>query len=162
MDANLKPDNYYAWGQSVDILQVDPYYQKRLVDAYWDNTNLIPLYYQAYPYIYAVSRAVCSAAEPNPSNVILYSCQWQQSVNGATLVWPFPTPESKRMEIYYALAGGAKGLCYWWMPKGWPSDGLSDQTSDGAGRCGRRWGWRTTRSRRSNRCWSPANRWTCR
>ena len=50
---------------------------------------------------------------------------------GTTLVWPFPTPQSKRMEIYYALAGGAKGLCYWWFPKGWPSDGLSDQTSAG-------------------------------
>src|SRR5262249_16007960 len=73
-DGNLKPDNYYSYGQLADVLQVDPYYQARLTDAYWYNNNLIPLYQKA-TYNYAVAQAVTTAAEPNSSHVILYSVE---------------------------------------------------------------------------------------
>ncbi|MEP0843842.1 MAG: hypothetical protein HRF43_14150, partial [Phycisphaerae bacterium] len=121
IDGTYRPTNYYNWGQVADVLMVDPYYQRRLVDAYWKNPNLIPLYRKA-TYIYAVTQAVTTACEPNPSYVILYSCEYRDSSTGQ--IWPFPTVESKRIEVYYALAAGAKGMAYWWLKPGYPSNGL--------------------------------------
>lgn len=132
MNGSFKPENYYAWGQAVDVLQVDPYYQRRLQDSYWRDQQKIPLYQKA-TYIYAVSKAVTRAAEPNPSHVLLYSCEWKCTSDTAcdpeylNQIWPFPTPESKRIEAYYALAAGSKGLSYWWFKPGYPSNGLGDQ-----------------------------------
>ncbi len=138
LNGTFRPENYYAHGQSVDILQVDPYYQRRLQDVYWRDQHRIPLYLKA-TYIYAVSKAVARAAEPNPSNVILYSCSWKCPNESACdpeyvgQIWPYPTPESKRIEVYYALAAGAKGLCYWWFNwSGWPAHGLGDQSTQAA------------------------------
>jgi len=137
LNGTYKPENYYAWGQAMDVLQVDPYYQRRLQDAYWRDQQKIPLYRQA-TYVYAVARAVTTAAEPNPSHVILYSCEWKCSNENNCdpeyfqQIWPFPTPESKRIEAYYALAAGAKGLSYWWFKPGYPSNGLGDQDTAAA------------------------------
>jgi hypothetical protein len=137
MNGSYKPENYYAYGQAVDILQVDPYYQRRLQDAYWRDQNTIPVYEEA-TYIYAVAKAVTRAAEPNPSNVILYSCSWKCTDTDACdpeyvgQIWPFADPETKRIEAYYALAAGAKGLCYWWLNIGWPSMGLGNQSTQAA------------------------------
>ncbi len=130
LDNALKPESYFTWGPAMDILQFDNYYQRRLSDSYWRIPRLIPLYRKA-TYIYAHARIGCAGAEPNPSNQLLYSCEWQCVYDdcGANLgnLWPFPTPESKRIEVYYSLAGGSKGLGYWWFPKGYPSNGLADQ-----------------------------------
>ncbi len=131
MDGSHRPENFYSYGQAVDILQADPYYQARVRDSQWFFSNTIPLYRKA-SYIYASARAVTTAAEPNPSNLLLYSCEWkctdaERCGPHLNEVWPFPTPESKRIEAYYALAGGVKGLGYWWLPKGYPSNGLADQ-----------------------------------
>ncbi len=130
LDNGLKPESYFTWGPAMDILQFDNYYQRRLSDAYWRFPQLIPLYRKA-TYVYAHARIGCAGAEPNPSNQLLYSCEWKCTYEdcGANLdnVWPFPTPESKRIEVYYSLAGGSKGLGYWWFPKGYPSNGLADQ-----------------------------------
>ncbi len=126
MNGTFKPENYYSYGQAVDVLQVDPYYQRRLADTYfYHNPEWIPLYNKA-TYIYAVSKAVTRAAEPNSSHIILYSCEWKSNEGW---IWPFPTPESKRIEAYYALAAGAKGLSYWWFKPGYPSNGLGAQTA---------------------------------
>ncbi len=122
MNGTLKPDNYYSYGQAVDCLQVDPYYQARLRDTYWDYPQRIPLYAKA-TYIYAVSQATTTAAEPNPSHVILYSCK--QTDAGEE--WPYPTRASKRIEFYYALAAGAKGISYWWFKT---PNGLGTQEPD--------------------------------
>lgn len=133
MNGSFKPQNYYTWGQAPDVLQVDPYYQRRLQDVYWRDQWKIPLYQKA-TYIYAVTRATTSAAEPNPSHTILYSCEWKCTDTGGcdaeyvNQIWPFPTPEAKRIEAYYALAAGAKGLSYWWFKPGFPSNGLGDQS----------------------------------
>ncbi len=112
MDATLKPDNYYSYGQATDYLQADPYYQARLDDTYHRNQERIPLYENPRDYIYAISSAIRTAAEPNQSHIILYSCK--------QTTWPYPTREAKRLEFYYALAGGAKGISYWWfkLPNG--------------------------------------------
>ena len=132
MDGTFKPENYYAYGQAVDVLQADPYYQKRLKDTYWyHNPEWIPLYNKA-TYNYAVAQACTRAAEPNPFHVILLSTESRESVNGVTMTWPFPTPQAKRIEVYYSLAGGAKGISYWWFKPGYPSNGVGDQSKPAA------------------------------
>jgi hypothetical protein len=134
MDGTFKPENYYAYGQAVDVLQADPYYQKRLKDTYWyHNPAWVPLYNKA-TYIYAVSKACTRAAEPNPFHVILQSTESKESVNGTDRVWPFAPPQCKRIEAYYAVAAGAKGISYWWFKPcgGYCSNGLGDQSTQAA------------------------------
>jgi len=124
IDGTYKPYNYYTYGQLPDVFMCDLYYQARMREAYWTYPNRIPLYQKA-TYVYASSQVAASACEPNPLHVILYSCQWKDS-SGA--VFPFPTPQSKRIEVYYAVAAGAKGLAYWWYLAGSPSNGLAAGT----------------------------------
>jgi len=134
LDATFKPENYYAYGQAVDVLQADPYYQKRLKDTYWyHNPDWIELYKKA-TYIYAVAKACTRAAEPNPFHIILQSTESKADVNGVTKIWPFAPPQCKRIEAYYALAAGAKGISYWWFTAcgGYCSNGLGDQSSQAA------------------------------
>ncbi len=136
LDGTYRPENYYAWGQGFDVIQVDPYYQRRLSDVYWRDQQRIPLYLQA-DYIYAVAKATVTGAEPNPANILLFSCEWKCGTGDCDAqyegeIWPFPTKESKRIEIYYSLAAGAKGMGYWWLKKGYPSNGLADQNRPGA------------------------------
>ncbi len=136
LDGTFRPENYYAWGQAMDVTQVDPYYQRRLSDVYWRDQYRIPLYQKA-TYIYAVAKATVTAAEPNPANILLYSCEWKCNDGDCDPeyvgeIWPFPTREAKRIEVYYSLAAGAKGMGYWWFPRGYPSNGLAAQNRPGA------------------------------
>ncbi len=122
INAYSKPYCWYNYGQVPDVFMTDPYYQARLREACWSSPSRIPLYQKA-TYIYAVAQLAHSSCEPNPLHMVLYSCQWKDA-SGA--VFPFPTPQCKRIEVYYALAGGAKGISYWWWPAGQPSNGLGD------------------------------------
>jgi len=132
MDGTHKPENYYSYGQLADVLQVDPYYQKRLKDTYWYHYPEWVTLYNKATYNYAVAKAATRAAEPNPFHVILLSTESRAVVDGVTKTWPFPTPEAKRIEVYYSLAGGAKGISYWWFKPGYPSNGLGDQSKPAA------------------------------
>jgi len=130
LDGTYKPENYYAYGQAVDVLQSDPYYQKRLKDTYWYHyPDWVELYKKA-TYIYAVAKACTRAAEPNPYHIILNSTESKNSDTGE--IWPFAPPQCKRIEVYYALAAGAKGISYWWFKPGYPSNGLGDQSRPNA------------------------------
>ena len=111
VDGNLKPYNYWNWGQVPDVFMNDAYYQPLLADAYWKDTSRIPLYQKA-TYIYASAQVAALACEPNPMHMILYSCSLHDT--STTNVWPFAPPATKRIEAYYALAAGAKGMAYWW------------------------------------------------
>ena len=57
-------------------------------------------------------------------NILLFSCEAHPSGYDP---WPFASPETKRTEVYYALAGGAKGIGYWWFKPSSASNGLGDQ-----------------------------------
>ena len=113
LDGGLEPESFFTWGPAMDILQTDNYYEPRLKDSYLNYPNRIPLFRDA-KFSYAVARTACAGAEPNPSNHLLYSTKQ------ANPDWPYPEPESKRFEAYYSLAGGSKGMGYWWFnpPRG--------------------------------------------
>ncbi len=128
LDMTYKPFNWYNYGQLPDVVASDPYYQARLRDALWNTPARIPLYSKA-TYIYAVSQLAQSAAEPNPLHVVLYACEYVDTAMGRA--FPFPTPQSKRIEVYYALAAGAKGLSYWWYIPSTPANGVGDATVHG-------------------------------
>jgi len=115
LDGGLEPESFFTWGPAVDILQTDNYYEVRLKDSYLSYPNRIPLFRKA-TFSYAVARTACAGAEPNPSNHLLYSTKQPKGP------WPYPTPVSKRFEAYYSLAGGSKGMGYWWLN---PPNGLN-------------------------------------
>ncbi len=110
VDMTFKPDNWYVYGRLPDIFAADPYYQTRLAQAYWSKPGTIPQYSKA-TFVYAVGSVCRSSCAPKPLHLML---------NATKLVkgdreFRFATPEEKRIEAYYALAAGAKGLSYWWL-----------------------------------------------
>jgi len=129
IDGMFKPYNYHIYGQVNDMAWSDPYYQARLKNVYWYYNDRIPLYEQA-DYIYATARTVSAGAEPYPGGITLYANEYHEP--DTTNVWPYADEACKRIEVYYALAGGAKGISYWWF-LGYPNGsswGLSQHTTD--------------------------------
>jgi len=149
VDLTYKPYNYYIYGQVPDILMADPYYQPRLRTACWEHPERSPLYRTAR-FVNAVSTVIHSAAAPKPTHVILYANRYieqadkkkgrQQARGGKprptesadTREFRYPTPEEKRIEVFYALAGGAKGISYWWFTPGKPAYGLGGKGPEAA------------------------------
>jgi len=126
LDGNFKPDGWYAYGQLADVMMMDSYYEQEMAVNHWYHPERDPLYTKPTS-IYAAAIATTTAAEPNPMHMILYSCEYKDLSLG--YIWPFPTPASKRIQAYYALAGGAKGMAYWWYKKGYPFNGLDAGTA---------------------------------
>ena len=73
-----------------------------------DPTNL-PAYTKP-TYVYGVGTIYQSAAAPKPMHLILQTCR----LDFKEFAFRAPTPEEKRISIYYAMAAGAKALSYWW------------------------------------------------
>jgi hypothetical protein len=125
LDGNFKPEGWFAYGQLADVMMVDSYYEQEMAGIQWYRTNAIPLYTKPTS-IYAAAITTTTAAEPNPMHMILYSCEYRDPTLG--YVWPFASPASKRIQAYYALAGGAKGMAYWWFKKDTIANGLDANT----------------------------------
>lgn len=121
VDLTYKPHNYFVYGQVPDILMADPYYQPRLRTAYWQHPERVPLYRTA-AFVHVISAVVRSAAAPKPTHIILYANRYIDKPNNRE--FRYPTPDEKRIEVFYALAGGAKGISYWWFTPGKPACGL--------------------------------------
>ena len=121
VDLTYKPHNYYVYGQLPDLLLADPYYQPRLRDAYWKQPQRIPVYRKA-TFVRAISTTVRSAAAPKPSHIILYGNKYIDTKEKRE--FRYPTPEEKRIEVYYAIGAGAKGISYWWFTPGKPAYGV--------------------------------------
>ncbi|HOX59837.1 MAG TPA: hypothetical protein P5205_13960 [Candidatus Paceibacterota bacterium] len=81
INGNLKPYNYWNWGQVPDVFMTDAYYQPLLANAHWYDNYKIPLYRKA-TYIYASAQTAALACEPNPMHMILYSCSYGNTSTG--------------------------------------------------------------------------------
>lgn len=109
IDATFQPEQYYTYGQLADVGCLDRYYTDELRGAY--ERHAADLGAMSKPTsVYAAGTIFQSVCGPHPMHIILTAavCNPEKS--------PFraPTPEEKRVEVYYALAAGAKGLSYWW------------------------------------------------
>jgi len=111
LDMTFKPRNWYTYGQLPDVLSADPYYQARIRQAYRGHPERVQNYVKATS-VYVVSRVCQSACEPKTLHIILYSVS--PIDEDGKKQFRFPTPQEKRIEVYYALAAGAKGISYWW------------------------------------------------
>ncbi|MEP0842282.1 MAG: hypothetical protein HRF43_06180, partial [Phycisphaerae bacterium] len=127
VDSTYKPHNLHTYGQVCDILATDPYFQARLADAWSKRPERIPLY-RKITYLLAVAAAAESACAPRPLHVILYAVQNRGEIAGRQ--FRFAAPEEKRIELYYALAAGARGFSYWWYTPGARSHGIGAAASD--------------------------------
>ncbi|MDH7601706.1 MAG: hypothetical protein QHI38_06115 [Armatimonadota bacterium] len=126
IDNTYKPENWYMYHQLADIPCIDPYYteQQDLAargDPYYFQFHTRPTYVQG---VCTISQSSC---QPKPLHVILCSTRYS---NDEGYQGRFPTPEEKRMEVYYAIGSGAKGLSYWWFPKDRYCHGLDERTPE--------------------------------
>ncbi len=111
IDNTFKPENWYAYAKIADVPCADPYYQEAVQSVLSsDPTNLGP--YVKPTYVYAVGQIYQSACAPNPMHLILHTCRFD--FKPEEFPYRGPTPEEKRVEVYYALAAGAKGISFWW------------------------------------------------
>jgi hypothetical protein len=109
VDNSYKPENWYTYGQLPDILAADPYYQEQLAMVYGSRPGWLAEFVKP-TYVYAATAVCRSAAEPKPVHIILNAVRHDHREQP----FRFATPAEKRIELYYALAGGARGFSYWW------------------------------------------------
>ncbi|MHC4442896.1 MAG: hypothetical protein ACYTF1_14680 [Planctomycetota bacterium] len=109
VDNTYKPEQWYMYAQLPDVISADPYYPEQLRSVYRYDPTMLGAYTKP-TYVYATGKIYQSAGAPKPMHLILHSCRFDMEE------YPFraPTPEEKRIEVYYALAAGAKGISYWW------------------------------------------------
>lgn len=112
IDNTFKPENWYMYAQLPDIPCADPYYQEG-VQSVWhsDPTNMGA--YLKPTYVYGVGTIYQSAGAPDPMHLILHTCKFDFAPEETP--YRGPTPEEKRVEVYYSLAAGAKQISYWWF-----------------------------------------------
>ncbi|HOW70025.1 MAG TPA: hypothetical protein PKY77_05430 [Phycisphaerae bacterium] len=107
----FKPENWYTYAQLADVAGADPYYQESVQSVLRsDPTNLGA--YLKPTYVYAVGAVYQSAAAPKPMHLILHACRFD--LKPEECPYRGPTPEEKRVEVFYGLAAGAKSFSYWW------------------------------------------------
>jgi hypothetical protein len=111
IDNTYKPENWYMYHQLADIPCIDPYYPEQLDFVYRRRPDLLAVHSKP-TYVYATSTISQSSCQPKPLHVLLCSTKYR---DGKGYEGRYPTPEEKRMEVYYAIAAGAKGLSYWWF-----------------------------------------------
>jgi len=104
-----KPENWYTYGQLADVLATDPYYQEQLAVVYGARPGWLAQFVKP-TCVYAATVVCAAAAQPKPVHVILNAVRHDHKDQP----FRFATPAEKRIELYYALAGGAKGISYWW------------------------------------------------
>jgi len=119
IDSTYCPFNWRIYGQLPDIFAADPYYQPRLREAYAKPPERVPLFSKA-TYVHAVATICKSSSQPRPVHIMLYGNRYEKGANK----FRGPTPPEKRIEAFYAIAAGAKGLSYWWYSPSKPAMGL--------------------------------------
>lgn len=118
------PQNWYTYHQLSDIPSIDPYYPEQLDGAYRRHPGLMMTRHKP-TYVYAAARISHWAGAPKPLHTILCSTRYvPKDWKPGEYAGRFPTPEEKRIEVFYAIAGGAKGLSYWWFSQDAECQGL--------------------------------------
>lgn len=110
IDNTFKPENWLTYGALADISALDPYYPEVLITAYRKHPHKLGVSTHPY-YVLAAADITRFASEPRPTHVILNSTSYRDAIGDNR----FPTPDEKRVEFYYSLAAGAKGISYWWF-----------------------------------------------
>ncbi|HSW44615.1 MAG TPA: hypothetical protein VLM89_03485 [Phycisphaerae bacterium] len=113
IDNTFKPEQWYTYGAMTDVASADPYYQAQLQSVYKTDPGALGAYTKP-TYVYAAGTVFQSACAPRPMHLILHTCRFDFEDS------PFraPTPEEKRIEVFYSIASGAKGISYWWYTPG--------------------------------------------
>ena len=119
VDSTYAPYNWPTYGQLPDIFAADPYYQPRLREAFAKSAERAQLFAKA-TYVYAVASICKAGSTPRPLHIMLYGNRYEKGADK----FRGPTPPEKRIEAFYAIAAGAKGLSYWWYLPGKPAVGL--------------------------------------
>ena len=119
VDYTYVPYNWPTYGQLPDIFAADPYYQPRLREAFAKSPERVQLFAKA-TYVFAEAAICKSACEPRPLHIMLYGNRYEKGAE----MFRGPTPPEKRIEAFYAIAAGAKGLSYWWYSPSKPAVGL--------------------------------------
>jgi hypothetical protein len=114
VDGTYKPQNWPTYHQLADIACVDPYYQGELDMVYTKRPGRFWTFTKP-AYVRAVTEISQSACQPKPLHVILCSTRYRDSKPNSDYTGRYPTPEEKRLEAYYAIGAGAKGISYWWF-----------------------------------------------
>ncbi len=125
IDNTFKPENWYTYAQLPDIACADPYFQEQLHSVYEVDPGNLSLYTKP-TYVYAAGAIYQSACAPKPMHLILTTCRLIAPER------PFrpPTPEEKRVELYYAIAAGARGISFWWYSVGDRFHGLGSDAPE--------------------------------
>jgi len=123
IDNTYRPENWYMYGQLPDVAFADPYYQEQLKSVYQMDPGRLGAYVKP-TYVYAAGTIYQSACAPKPMHLILHSCSFAGQDD------PFrpPTPEEKRVELYYSIAAGARGISFWWYTSGGGYNGMGSDT----------------------------------
>ena len=109
IDNTYKPENWYMYAQLPDVIGADPYWIGELQNAYKKHPKSLKAL-EKPTYVYAVSSISRWASAPKPLHIILNCVR----IDSKDAPFRFNTPIEKRIEVYYALAGGATSLSYWW------------------------------------------------
>lgn len=112
LDNTYKPINWYTYAQLADISACDPYFDARMGKVSMASPEELAFHVKPVC-VYASAAILQSARAPKPLHVILLSTA--DRAEDGTVRTRFPTGEEKRIEAFYALAAGAKGLSYWWF-----------------------------------------------
>ena len=126
VDNTYKPENWYVYHQLADIPCIDPYYQGELDLTYLKRPGRFSAFTKP-TYVFAAASISHSACRPKPLHVILCSTRYAAPDGTPGYKGRFPTPEEKRLEVYYAISAGAKGISYWWFT---PSGDCSGMGAD--------------------------------
>lgn len=127
IDNTFRPENWYTYAQLPDVPAADPYYQAQLRSVYLTD----PGYAHAYTkptYVYAVGAIYQSACAPKPMHLILNACR--SNAPEEPFRFRAPTPEEKRVELYYSLASGARGISFWWYTPGSRAHGVGSDAPE--------------------------------
>lgn len=122
VDMTFKPDNYRVYGQLTDIFCTDPYYLPRIFQSFTESPSCVSLYTKA-AFLLASALEAKAACAPKPLHMILFSTRGGR-------VKRFSTPQEKRIEFFYSLGAGAKGISYWWYTPGDKAEGCGSDDPD--------------------------------